>query len=95
MRTYELTIVVATDVSEEEMNVILAQVQAWIEESKGTVVKLEPWGRRKLAYGIEEFNEGHYYQFECQLDPKTLIELERNLKLSTHILRHLLIRPGE
>jgi len=95
MRTYELTFIVATDVNEEELNGVVSQIQGWVQESNGKVVKTDHWGRRRLAYSISEFNEGHYVSLDCELEQKALPELERNLKLAAHMLRYLLIRVGE
>jgi small subunit ribosomal protein S6 len=95
MRNYELTFIVPSDVTEEELNSTVTQVSGWVEGSQGKVVKVDHWGRRRLAYNISEFREGHYVMLNVELDPKATTELERNLKLSDRVLRHLLIRADE
>ncbi|MBX3062539.1 MAG: 30S ribosomal protein S6 [Anaerolineae bacterium] len=95
MRNYDLTFIVASDVTEEELNGVMTQVKGWVEEAKGTVSKVDPWGRRKLAYGISEYTEGYYVTYDCALEPQTTGELERNLKLAPKVIRHLLIRKDD
>jgi small subunit ribosomal protein S6 len=95
MRNYDLTFIVASDVTEEELNGVMTQVKGWVEEAKGSVNNVDQWGRRKLAYGISEYNEGFYVSYDCALEPKTTTELERNLKLAPKVIRHLLIRKDD
>jgi small subunit ribosomal protein S6 len=93
-RPYELTFIVRIDPSEEVMNDNIEQVKAWVEaDDLGAVTKVDRWGRRKLAYLIEKQREGYYVLFEAEIEPKGLPELERNLKLSTNVLRYLIVRP--
>jgi small subunit ribosomal protein S6 len=93
-RPYELTFIVRIDPSEEVMNDTVEQVKTWVEaDDLGTVNKVDRWGRRKLAYLIDKQREGYYVLFEAEIEPKALPELERNLKLSTSILRYLIVRP--
>ena len=92
MRNYELTFIVPTDVNDEDMNGVVNQIQSWVEGSQGKVTKVDHWGRRRLAYNIAEYTEGNYILLNLELDPQTTTELERNLKLSDRVLRHLLIR---
>ena len=92
MRNYELTFIVPSDVNDEDMNGVVNQIQSWVEGSQGKVTKVDHWGRRRLAYNIAEYSEGNYILLNLELDPQATTELERNLKLSDRVLRHLLIR---
>ncbi len=92
---YELTFIVRNDPNEENINNAVGQVQTWVEaDTLGQVMKIDRWGRRKLAYEIDKQRDGYYVLMNAEIDPKNLPELERNLKLSPDILRYLLIRPG-
>lgn len=95
MRNYELTMIVPSDASEEEVNGVLTQIQTWVEGTQGKVTNVDHWGRRRLAYNLAEYREGYYLLLNLELDPKTTTELERNLKLSERVMRHLLIRLDE
>ena len=93
-RPYEVAVVVRPDSNEEVMNETVEQVKAWIEANQlGTVNKIDRWGRRKLAYEIDKQREGYYVLFEADIEPASINELERNLRLSTGVLRFLVVRP--
>ncbi len=95
MRNYELTFIVPSDVGEEDLNGVVTQIQGWVEGTQGKVVDVNHWGRRRLAYDIAEYHEGHYVLLNLEMEPQTTTELERNLKLSEKVIRHLLIRKEE
>lgn len=93
-RPYEVTFVVRVDPNEEVMNESVNQVKTWVESNDmGTVTKIDRWGRKKLAYEIDRQREGYYVLFEAQIDPASINELERNMRLAPSILRFLVIRP--
>jgi small subunit ribosomal protein S6 len=58
----------------------------------GEVVSMEPWGRRRLAYPIERFHDGIYSVTRFKLAPEESDSLERNLRLTESIIRHLIVR---
>jgi small subunit ribosomal protein S6 len=92
MRNYELTFIVPSDVTEEDLNGVVTQVQGWVEGTQGKVTKVDHWGRRRLAYNISEYREGHYVLLNLELEPQATTDLERNLKLSDKVMRYLLVR---
>ena len=92
-RSYEITFIVRIDPNEDVMNEAVDQVKAWVEaDDKGTVKKIDRWGRRRLAYEIDNQREGYYVLFEADVDTEHLDEIERDLKLSGQILRYLVIK---
>lgn len=96
-RPYEIAFIVRIEsAGDEAINDQVTQVQGWIEaDGKGQVTKIDRWGRRKLAYEIDRQREGYYVIMEANVDPSGLPEVERNLKLSSAILRYLIIRADE
>jgi len=98
MRDYELTVIVRTLASDEEVNQAIDQVIAYVEqEGNGKVnsVDRKTFGRRRLAYEIEGQREGHYVIMLAAIEPDHLKELETDLKLFDPVLRHLLVRVEE
>ena len=92
MRYYELMMVVP-QTDDEGLSAILERVNSDIGERGGTVVRQERWGGlRRLAYPINNHNEGNYVLTYLELDPERASELEANLKVSENVLRHLLLR---
>jgi small subunit ribosomal protein S6 len=89
MREYELVFIVHPDLDENATNEVVERVKGWITEAGGTVEKVDPWGKRKLAYPIRKQNEGQYFLFKTQLTPSFVIELERNLRFVEPVMRFL------
>ncbi len=92
MRTYELMVVFAPDIAEDEMPGALERVSGYITTGGGEVSELTttpPWGRRRLAYPIRDFRDGFYALYLCNLAPEGIGELERDLGLNSHVLRSL------
>jgi small subunit ribosomal protein S6 len=92
LRYYELMMVVP-QTDDEGLSATLERVNNDIGERGGTVVRQERWGGlRRLAYPINNHNEGSYVLTHLELDPERAGELEANLRVSENILRHLLLR---
>jgi small subunit ribosomal protein S6 len=56
------------------------------------VASVDVWGRRTLAYPIKNHREGTYVLLNAQMNPASLDELERTLKLSEEIIRYMLVK---
>jgi len=91
-RDYEVTFVVRPQTEEEGLKNVIEKVRGWISADQGQVIKVDQWGRRRLAYPIEKQREGFYVYMQVQLDPASVKTLERNLQLSEDILRYLIVR---
>ena len=84
---------VVPQMDEEGLSATLDRVNNDIGERGGTVVRQQRWGGlRRLAYPINDQNEGNYVLTHLELDPESASELEANLRVSENILRHLLLR---
>lgn len=94
-RAYELVMVLSPEVTDERLEEAVGRVTRMVTAQGGAVTATNPWGRRRLAYPIRRFLEGHYVHTELTMDPKVAADLERNLRLSEEVLRHLLVRLGE
>ena len=90
MREYELIFIVHPDLEETATNEVFERVQGWITEAGGTINKIDPWGKRKLAYPIRKQNEGQYFFLLVQIDPTFVAELERNLRFMEPVMRFLI-----
>ncbi len=94
LREYELVFVVRPESDESKLESILQNVNQLIESRGGVISGEERWGRRRLAYPIEHFQEGSYILTRFKMDPAGTKELEGNLLISEDVIRHLLIRVG-
>lgn len=91
-RDYELGFILNPEVSEEQTRAILERIELIVNNHDGQVVKVNQWGRRRLAYPIEHHRDGHYVFIDMILTPETVLELDRTLKVSEEVLRHLVTR---
>jgi small subunit ribosomal protein S6 len=58
----------------------------------GQIVKVAPWGRRRLAYPIERYRDGSYHILVFESPAEAIAELERGLEITEEVLRHLVVR---
>ena len=91
MRDYELVFIVHPDLEENAFNDVIENVRNWITDNGGQIVKTDIWGKRELAYPIRKVNQGQYVLMETQLDPNSVVEIERNLRFLEPVLRYLFV----
>ncbi|GAB4414888.1 MAG: 30S ribosomal protein S6 [Anaerolineae bacterium] len=91
-RAYELGFIIPSNVTEAETDSVIDTVKGWIESLGGEVTNTDKWGRRRLAYPIDDYREGYYVFLRMDMPPAKVSELERNLLLSDKVIRHLVVR---
>ena len=92
MRNYELMTVFRPDLEDDALQAAVERLNGLIAARGGEVASSDAWGRRRLAYPIQDFRDGIYTVTKLKLDPMSADELERTLKLNDQIIRYLLIR---
>jgi small subunit ribosomal protein S6 len=92
MRRYELMLVLRPDAPDERIAAIVDRTTRQIATDGGQIIKVAPWGRRRLAYPIERYREGSYHIIVFEAPPGTIVEIERSLLITEEVLRHLLVR---
>jgi small subunit ribosomal protein S6 len=92
---YELGFIIPSNVPETDTQAVIAMVQQWIEERGGSVAKVDYWGRRRLAYPINDFREGYYVFLHMDYPSEKLNDLEYTMRLNERVLRHLVVRLDE
>lgn len=88
-RDYELGFILNPEVSEEETKATLNRIEQIVATHDGQIVRVQQWGRRRLAYPIEHHRDGFYVFIDMILTPETVSELERTLKVSEIVLRYM------
>ena len=94
MRHYEIVFLVHPDQS-EQVPAMIDRYRSLIEGNGGSIHRLEDWGRRQLAYLIQNVHKAHYVMMNIECDQATLDELESGFRFNDAILRHLTIRRDE
>lgn len=91
-RDYELGFILNPEVNEEQTRAILERIEQIVSNYDGQIMRVNQWGRRRLAYPIERNRDGFYVFIDMILTPETVSELDRTLKVSEEVLRHLIKR---
>jgi small subunit ribosomal protein S6 len=92
LRPYEMMIILDPEVDEKTVEPSLDQYLAVVKNDKGTVDKVDIWGRRRLAYPIKKRTDGIYVVVNFTASTETAKELDRQLGLNEVILRTKLLR---
>jgi small subunit ribosomal protein S6 len=92
MRRYELMLVIRPDVADDKSQALVDRTTRQIVTAGGQIVKVAPWGRRRLAYPIDRHREGSYQIILFEAPPDTITELEHTLLITEEVLRHLVTR---
>ena len=94
MRHYEIIFLVHPDQS-EQVGGMVERYTKLIEEDGGKIHRLEDWGRRQLAYAINNVHKDHYVMLNVECTGKALAELEDNFRYNDAVIRNLVIRRDE
>jgi len=92
VRRYELMLVFRPDAPDERIAAIVDRTTRQLTAAGGQIIKVAPWGRRRLAYPIERHREGSYHIVVFEAPPESIVELERGLLITEEVLRHLVVR---
>ena len=95
MRLYDIVLLVIPDLTEEEAGKITAEYRKLLTDGGAEFARDESWGRRRLAYPILRKREAYYHLFQVQALPALVSEVERRMRLSDQVLRHLAVRADE
>lgn len=95
MSAYELMYIVRPELDDQAVQQEIEKVGQLIQTNGGQVKKVTPWGKRRLAYTVKDQREGHYVVEEFDLDQAKVAEVERVLRISDTVFRHLLVRQDE
>ncbi|MBR2139388.1 MAG: 30S ribosomal protein S6 [Phascolarctobacterium sp.] len=94
MKSYEIMYIVKP-MEDDAFETIVSKFNELIAQNGGIVEKTDRWGKKRLAYEIQDFNEGLYVLVTFSAEPACVKELDRVMKISTNdILRHMIIRKG-
>ncbi len=87
-RKYESMLVLVPTLSEEALTSELEKVQKFVKENEGEILNLDNWGKRNLAYEINDLREGYYSVLHFNFEADKIHEYERIIKLNENIIRY-------
>ncbi len=95
MRRYDLIFIIQSELSEEETKAVTDRYTQIIIAQKGTIIKTEDWGKRRLAYDINKQSKGNYILVDFYGPGSMIREVERNLKIDDKILKFLTVKTRD
>ncbi|MDO9041024.1 MAG: 30S ribosomal protein S6 [Desulfocapsaceae bacterium] len=95
MRRYETIYILRPNLSEEEINTIIDNTNAIILSEGGTIIHLDRWGLRKLAYPIKKESQGTYVLCDYATEPAAVLELERKFRIDDSVLKYMTVKLAD
>ncbi len=97
MRTYQTVVIIKSDLDDSQVDSISEKIKQYITKFSGDIVKLESWGKKRLAYRVRKQRYGIYLNICHTLEPSNISSLENELRLDETVLKYLVIRlePSE
>lgn len=95
MRKYETIFILDPDLEEEQTLSVIEKVKGIVTQANGEILKVEDWGKRKLAYEVKKKSKGHYLLIHFLGSPALLSELERNFRVMDAVIKFQSVRLSE
>ncbi|HWQ89740.1 MAG TPA: 30S ribosomal protein S6 [Desulfitobacteriaceae bacterium] len=95
MKAYEVLYIIRPDLDEETLATNVDRFAEIVTNNGGTELSMDKWGKRRLAYEINDFREGIYILLNFNGEARTVQELERVMKISDNVLRFLTTRKED
>jgi len=95
VRDYEVMYILQPDLDEEKVTAAIEKYSSLIQANGGTVINVDKWGKRRLAYELKGQREGNYVLVQFSGEPAVSSELDRVMKIADDVLRHLIVRKGD
>ncbi len=91
VRRYELMLLFQPDLEDDQLQAAVERVTRAIVNAGGSLSKISPWGKRRLAYPIQHHRDASYFLIHFDIEPSAVREIERGILISEEILRHLVV----
>ena len=91
MRRYDVVFIALSNLSDADISEVIERYQNMVTERKGLTIKVEKWGKKRLAYKIKKQGRGFYVFTDFGGVSETVSELERNLKIDDRILKYMTV----
>jgi small subunit ribosomal protein S6 len=91
MRNYEVVFIVHPDLDDNALTGVVDKVKAWVTDAGGSVVRVDLWGRRRMAYAIHKQREGQYVFIQAEMEPVSTAALDRSLRFLEPVMRYSII----
>jgi small subunit ribosomal protein S6 len=94
-RQYETIFILRPDTNQEGIQSVNTRIRGVIDSMGGRLIKLDNWGKRKLAYEVKKQLKGIYLYWQYLTTPGTVEEIERNLRMLDSVIRYITVKVDE
>jgi small subunit ribosomal protein S6 len=95
LRKYEVVYIIRPDLDEEGTAAVVTRFSELVTNQGGEVLKIDQWGKRRLAFEVKDFREGFYVVMHMDAESPVATELDRVFKISDSVIRHIIVREEE
>ena len=95
MSKYELAVVLNVKLEDEERAAAIETIKGYINRYEGTVVNVDEWGKKKLAYEVQKMKEAFYYFIRFEAESTVPAEIESRVRIMDNVIRYLCVRQDE
>lgn len=92
MRQYETIFIINPDLDESQTNDVIEGVKAAIESGGGKVLRVDLWGKKKLAYAVKQYNDGYYVLLVFESNPEFISQLNGHYRITERIIKHIVVQ---
>ncbi|WP_088006240.1 30S ribosomal protein S6 [Indiicoccus explosivorum] len=95
MRKYELMYIIQPQIEDEAKKALVERFDEILTSNGAEIIESKEWGKRRLAYEINDFREGYYHIVKANADTRAIDEYTRLANINEDIIRHIAVREEE
>ncbi|WP_100332679.1 30S ribosomal protein S6 [Bacillus xiapuensis] len=95
MKKYEFMYIIRPNIDEEAKKAVVERFDSILTSNGAEIIESKEWGKRRLAYEINDFREGFYHLIHANAEAEAVQEFDRLAKISDDIIRHIVVREDE
>ena len=92
MRQYETIFIINPDIDESQTDGVIEGVKTAIESGGGKVLKVDLWGKKRLAYAVKQHNDGYYVLIVFESNPESVTQLSGHYRITELIIKHIVVQ---
>ncbi|KRG07978.1 30S ribosomal protein S6 [Lederbergia galactosidilytica] len=92
MKKYEIMYIIRPNIEDEAKKALIERFDGVLTSNGAEIIESKDWGKRRLAYEIEDFREGLYHLIHANATPEAVQEFDRLAKINGDIIRHIVVK---
>lgn len=92
MRKYEIMYIIRPNIEDEDKTALVERFDNVLKDNGAEIIESKEWGKRRLAYEIEDYRDGIYHVITVNAKPEAIQEFDRLMKINDNVIRHIVVR---